>query len=585
MKRFSCTILTLMSLILIFTAQSFSQTPASLTHKPKDSPKLPEYLPEEGSPESRKNFTLPPVPEKRTPQSEGESQTDETDKSQTKLFELKGVKFEGNTLFSHEQLSKIAAPFINQIAGMAELEEIRYQITRYYVDKGYINSGALIKPNPNVTDGVVTYLIIEGRLTNIKIKGNGRLKENYIKKRVWKDADKPFNTRKLQDYFQMLLQDPLIDKMDGNIVPGIKQGEAELDIDVTRARPYDLSISASNHSSPNLGSEKLSINQTVRNLTGFGDSLNAVFDFTEGTQEIDALYAVPINSNNTTLALNYNYSRNEIVSKPFDPLNIESRLKSTKLSLSHPIYHTLRRDISMGVSVKSEETRTYIDGSFSIFEGSENGVDKATVVQLTQSFDDRTTRQVMALRSTFSFGLDMLSPTLHSESLPDGEFAAWLGQVQYARRFDGKAGQIIFKGNVQLADDRLFAMEQFTLGGGDSVRGYRENKHTGDNGYLFSIEWRVPVWESQKTGHEEQTKLLQIAPFMDYGSAWDKEHFTRESDRSDNTLHSVGIGLLWSTPKLDTQIYYGYAIEDDESDDEYDIQDDGIHFSVTYNFF
>ncbi|MGD9732138.1 MAG: ShlB/FhaC/HecB family hemolysin secretion/activation protein [Desulfamplus sp.] len=585
MKRFSCTILTLMSLVLIFTAQSFSQTPASLTHKPKDSPKLPEYLPEEGSPESRKNFTLPPVPEKRTPQSEGESQTDETDKSQTKLFELKGVKFEGNTLFSHEQLSKIAAPFINQIAGMAELEEIRYQITRYYVDKGYINSGALIKPNQNVTDGVVTYLIIEGRLTNIKIKGNGRLKENYIKKRVWKDADKPFNTRKLQDYFQMLLQDPLIDKMDGNIVPGIKQGEAELDIDVTRARPYDLSITAGNYSSPNLGSEKLSIDQTVRNLIGFGDSLNAVLDFTEGTQEIDALYAVPINSNNTTLALNYNYSRNEIVSKPFDSLNIQSRLQSTKLSLNHPIYHTLRRDISMGVSVKSEETRTYIDGRFSIFEGSANGADKASVVQLTQSFDDRTTRQVMALRSTFSFGVDMLSPTLHSESLPDGEFAAWLGQVQYARRFDGRAGQIIFKGNVQLADDRLFAMEQFTLGGGESVRGYRENERTGDNGYLLSLEWRVPVWESEKTGHEEQTKLLQIAPFMDYGSAWDKEHFTRESDRSDNTLHSVGIGLLWSTPTLDAQIYYGYAIEDDESDDEYDIQDDGIHFSVTYNFF
>ncbi|MBF0413231.1 MAG: ShlB/FhaC/HecB family hemolysin secretion/activation protein [Desulfamplus sp.] len=589
MKTIFHTILAVMTIILFFTTNSFSGNPnpfTSLTHKPKDSPKLPKYLPEEGSPESKKNFTLPPVPEKRTPQSEGESQTDGTDKIQSKLFELKGVKFEGNTLFSNEQLNEAATPFINHSVGMAELEEIRYQITRYYIDRGYINSGALIKPNQKVTDGIVTYLIIEGKLTNINIKGNGRLRENYIKKRVWKDGDKPFNTHKLQDYFQMLLQDPLIDKMDGNIVPGIKPGEAELDIDITRARPYDLSITASNHSSPNLGSEKLSINQTVRNLTGFGDSLNAVLDFTEGTQEIDASYAVPINSNNTTLALNYNYSRNEIVSKPFDSLNIESRLQSTKLSLNHPIYHTLRRDISMGVSVKSEETRTYIiDGSFSVFEGSDNGVDKATVVQLTQSFDDRTTDQVMVLRSTFSFGVDMLSPTLHSESLPDGEFVAWLGQVQYARRFDGKAGQIIFKGNVQLADDRLFSMEQFSLGGADSVRGYRENKHTGDNGYLFSLEWRVPVWESQKTGHEEQTKLLQIAPFMDYGSAWDRDHFTREATRSDNTLHSVGIGLLWSTPKLDAQIYYGYAIEDDESDYEYDIQDDGIHFSVTYNFF
>ncbi len=588
MKKLSCTILTAIMFVFIFTINTMADSPASsLKHKPKDSPKLPEYLPEESSPESKKNFTLPPIPKKRVPQSEGESSTDGTDKSQTKLFELKGVKFEGNTLFSNEQLNEVVAPFINKQIGMAELEELRYQLTRYYIDKGYINSGALIKPNQKVIDGIVIYLIIEGRLTNINIKGNGRLKENYIKKRVWKDGDTtPFNTNKLQDYFQMLLQDPLIDKMDGNIVPGIKPGEAELDIDVTRARPYDLNITASNHASPNLGSKKLALNQTLRNLSGFGDSFNTILDLTEGTREIDATYAIPINAQNTTLALNYNYSKNEIISEPLDSLNIESRLQSTKLSLNHPFYRTLKRDISMGVSVKSEETRTYISGSpFSFSDGADNGISKATVVQLTQSFDDRTTHRVMALRSTFSFGVDMLSPTLQTESLPDGEFVAWLGQVQYGRRFEGRIGQVIFKGNVQLADDRLFSMEQFVLGGAQSVRGYRENERTGDNGYLLSLEWRIPVWESEKTGQEEKAKLLQIAPFMDYGSAWDREHFKREGNRGDNTLHSVGIGFLWSTPKLDAQIYYGYAIEDEKSNYEHDIQDDGIHFSVTYNFF
>ncbi|MBF0113396.1 MAG: ShlB/FhaC/HecB family hemolysin secretion/activation protein [Desulfamplus sp.] len=583
MKKSLRTILVTIIYLLIFTANAISgDSPASINRtQQKDIPKLPDYLieGEDGSTDPDKNkkyFNLPKLLNSRVPQAQGNA-----------IFTLKGVLFEGNTLFSDKQLNEVAKKFINQQISMADLEELRYQLTRYYVDKGYINSGALIKPNQNVNNGVVTYLIIEGRLTNIEIKGNGRLRENYIKKRVWKDGDTPFNTHKLQDYFQMLLHDPLIEKMEGNIVPGIKPGEAKLDIDVTRARPYDLNITTSNHSSPNLGSEKLSINQTLRNLTGFGDSINAILDLTEGTQEIDATYAIPINSENTTVSFNYNYSKNDIVSNPLDSLNIESRLQSTKIAINHPLYHTLRRDFTIGLSLKSEETRTYISGTpFSFSDGTDNGISQATVLQLIQSFDDRTTHQVMALRSTFSFGVDILSPTLHSASLPDGEFVAWLGQVQYGRRFDGKAGQIIFKGNVQLADDRLFSMEQFTLGGAQSVRGYRENTHAGDNGYLLSLEWRIPVWESKKTVAEDNhNKLLQFATFMDYGSAWEREHFKREGNRSDNTLHSVGLGLLWSTPKLDAQIYYGYAIEDVDPSSEYNLQDDGLHFNVTYNFF
>ncbi|MBF0235890.1 MAG: ShlB/FhaC/HecB family hemolysin secretion/activation protein [Desulfamplus sp.] len=574
-------------LVLIFTVNAMSADPASSLNRKvnKDAPELPEYLPETQD----KNFTLPPLPENRP------------DVPGAVLFDLKGVTFEGNTVFSEMQLKEVAAPFLNRKVGMADLEEIRYQLTRYYIDKGYVNSGALIKPGQKVNNGVVIYLIIEGKLTDIKMKGNERLRENYIKKRIWSDATIPFNTGKLQDSFQMLLQDPLIDRMDGRIVPGIKPGEAALELDVTRARPYELSITADNHSSPNLGSEKLSLNQTVRNLTGFGDSLNTLLNFTEGIREIDATYSIPLNANNTLLSLNYSYSDNDIVAKSLDSIGIESKLESSRISFTHPVYYTLRRNFNIGLSLKSEESRTYLmNGTpFSFAQGAEDGKSRTTTVQLIQSFSDRTTQQVLALRSTFSFGIDMLDPTIHSESIPDGKFTSWLGQAQYGRRIGEKAGQVIFRGDLQFADDRLLSMEQFSLGGAQSVRGYRENERIGDNGYLLSLEWRIPVWESQKTGGQQKTRLIQIAPFMDYGSAWDKEYFKVEKSQtgdkfiysrsqSDNVLHSVGVGVLWSSPSVDAQIYYGYAIKDRDTDavdnkDDYNFQDDGIHFSVTYN--
>jgi len=566
--------LTSLMLILLFAlnAMSAETVPFSITRQPnKEMPELPDYLPEKQD----KNFTLPPLPESRI-QTPGKL-----------LFELKGVVFEGNSLFSEAQLMEVAAQFLNKNVDMADLEEIRYQLTRYYVDKGYVNSGAIIKPGQKVINGVVTYLIVEGRLTNIDMKGNGRLRESYIKKRIWPDPATPFNTGKLQDSFQMLLQDPLIDRMNGRIVPGIKPGEAELELDVTRARSYEVSVTVDNHSSPSIGSETLSFNQTLRNLTGFGDSLNTILNFTEGIREIDLTYAVPITPDNTILSLNYNHSHNDIVEAPLDAIGIESKFESIMISLIHPVYKTLRRNVNIGVTLKSEKSRTYImDGTpFPFAQGAENGESKATLIQLIQSFNDRTTEQVVALRSAFNFGIDMFDPTINSESVPDGKFVAWLGQVQYGRRLGEKAGQIIFRGDIQLADDRLFSMEQFSLGGAQSVRGYRENEHIGDNGYLISLEWRLPLWESQKTGGKKKNRLLQVAPFMDYGSAWDRAHSNRDSDQSDNILHSIGVGLLWSSPAVDAQVYYGYAIADIEPKEDYNLQNDGFHFTVTYSFF
>ena len=43
---------------------------------------------------------------------------------------------------------------------------------------------------------------------------------------------------------------------------------------------------------------------------------------------------------------------------------------------------------------------------------------------------------MIAARSRFSVGLDVLNATNNSGPLPDGQFFSWLGQVQAVRRFD-----------------------------------------------------------------------------------------------------------------------------------------------------
>ena len=188
--------------ILIITALHYKleAEPIKLINEhPSDNiPKLPDYLPnnENKSGQEIKDFILPPITKiKKTPQSQP-------------LFILKDVVFEGNTVFSNQKLDKIATPFLNQKVSLTDLEELRFRLTKLYVDQGYPNSGAIIKPDQKINNGTIIYKITEGHLDDINITGNENLRANYIGKRVWPDPQVPFNINLLQDRFRMLLQNP-----------------------------------------------------------------------------------------------------------------------------------------------------------------------------------------------------------------------------------------------------------------------------------------------------------------------------------------------------------------------------------------
>lgn len=531
----------------------------------KERPAPPEYL--QKKPGS--GFTLPPAPETPGTYPSGAA------------FELADVVFEGNTVFTDETLRSVAAPFIGEKVTLADLEALRYRLTRTYIDHGYVNSGALLKPGQSVDDGIVTFTIVEGQLKHGNLTGNGRLRPDYIRKRLWPEPQGTFNTNLLQQRFQMLLADPLIEKMDGRIRPGEKPGEAVLDLDVTRARPYALSITADNHSPPSTGAETLTVAGAIRNLTGYGDALNASVGISEGANSLNAGYSVFLNARNTKLSLFYSYSENAVIEEPLADIDIESDLQNAEIELTHPIYRSLNRSIHLGIALAVRESKTYLlDRPFSFSPGADEGESRITLLRLVQSFLDRTYKRALAIRSTVNFGVDLFGPTIHSGNLPDSQYVSWLGQVQYARRIGQTAGELILRGDVQIAEDHLLPLERFAVGGANTVRGYRENEMVRDNGYIVSVEWRYPIWRGNPAKGLEEN-LLQIAPFMDFGTAWNKGE-----DANDDYLHSVGVGLIWTpTDRIHADFYIAHDIEAAVDKEEYDLQDDGIHFSVTATLF
>lgn len=125
----------------------------------------------------------------------------------------------------------------------------------------------------------------------------------------------------------------------------------------------------------------------------------------------------------------------------------------------------------------------------------------------------------------------------------------------------------------QFTDDSLLSLEQFSLGGINTVRGYAENQLVTDSGVLGTLELRIPVTKNPNT--------LQLNPFIDFGTGWNND----EPDPEDSTIASVGMGLDWNAGAgFSLNVNYGVAFLD--VDDEGDsLQENGLHFSLRYQPF
>ncbi len=556
---------TFMSVVFFFAfvCQGFAQTPGEgqyTRNLPDTIKKMPEVVPQK-----KPGAVILPTP-KIPPKKEQMLST-------VPLVFVEKFNFKGNTVISGQELNKTAEPYLGKKVSIRDLHDLKNKLTRYYIDKGYINSGVIL-PDQKIVDDTVTYEVIEGRLTDIRISGNKRIRQTYIIKRLMPDQTKVFNIITLQEKLQLLHLEDIISRINGELSPGLKLGEATLDVKVDESNPFKTAIQLDNGNSPSSGSEAVQLFLGYMNLTGWGDAVEGRYKHTEGADEIRMAYTLPVLWYGTQLNIFYEYTESEIIERPFDVIDITSESSNWGLNISHPFIKTLDMNLTMTLTGEKRNSETFLyNDSFSFSENTPDGEQDIFVSRLAIDFSIFRPTQVFAVRSVVSTGLDILDTTDFIAE-PDENFFTWLGQAQYARRFDFiKGDQLIVKGVFQLANDPIPSMERFSVGGFSTVRGYRENQLVRDNGLAGSIEYRFPVIRIPFFNLSETMEdgMVQLAPFADWGRSWNE-------GGSADILSSVGMGVRYEPfETLHFQVYYGYGLQDMDNS-EHDLQDSGIHF-------
>ncbi|MFK8184229.1 MAG: ShlB/FhaC/HecB family hemolysin secretion/activation protein [Phormidesmis sp.] len=480
-------------------------------------------------------------------------------------FRVSEIQVLGNTRFESE-IEALVRDLEAQDITLADLLTLRAEITKLYVDAGYISSGAFVPANQVFeNNGTVSIQVVEGELEQIQILGLNRLRERYVRNRLRRAAQPPLNVNRLEQELQLLQVDPLLQSVNADLTAGSGPGENILVLDLTEADAFWGRFEIDNYRSPSIGSLQGTATVEHLNLLGLGDRLNLGYGLTEGLDTYQTNYTLPVNGRGGTAQIRYQTSESNIVEDAFAEAGIRSESDTLSLNFRQPISRSISHEFTLGIGFDRRVSRSFIldDMPFSFSVGPEEGVSKVSALRFSQEWVNRDRNTVLAARSQFNVGLGLFDATVNNLGT-DGRFFSWQGQFQWVEQFSPET-LLLTRLNTQLTPDSLLPLERFSIGGINTVRGYAQNQLVTDNAVTLSTELRFPVAEG-----------LQLTPFIDAGGGWNNQ----APNLNPSFLLGTGLGLRWQPlDYLNLRLDYGIPLIS-ANDKGNSLQENGFYFSL-----
>ena len=480
--------------------------------------------------------------------------------SQIQEVEVKEVRFVGNTVFTDKELRSLIGSLKGKTVSISSLIDLREKVTDYYIEKGYVSTNAMISSQRPGT-GIVEVQIFEGLLKEIRIEETNYIKDSYLYSRLPK-VGKPLNQNELLDSLARLQDDPMIEEISATLTES-DIAENTVVLKIKEQKRLRTVLGVSNSFSRSVGTLGGSVEANY-NLFGIGDVLNAGYTRTEGLERFDAGYSVVVGKQNTQLTIAYADSDTEIIEDPISDLDIQGDYQTFRLGVRQPVRLSESSELAFGILGEIIDSESFIqtDDSFSFVEGLPDGESDITALRLSQEYFTRNGSHSVGVRSQFNVGLPIFDATKTEVGI-DGLFWSWQGQTQYLQRLGNSDLILASRLNVQLSPDRLLPLEQISLGGLRSVRGYRQNLSIGDNGVIGNVELQIPV-----VGTPE-SHFIRIIPFVAAGTLWNNA----SEEIPTETVASVGVGASYQLGEtVEAQVDLALPLIDANAPDDFDTE-------------
>jgi hemolysin activation/secretion protein len=469
-------------------------------------------------------------------------------------FEPKGVKFEGGTRYSEQEMLALFQPLFGKKISLEAFRERVRQLEDRYRRDGFFLTRVLIPPQ-QVRDGVFTVQIIEGFISEAFVDGADGPDRQLVERIISKVKDKkPIDLRSLEQALLVLNDLPGMGAT-GSLRPGALPGSSELVVTLAPPQKVSYSLGLNNFGSKSIGPWGMSVNTTMPRPFGQLGSLglglsNSAFGF-DRLHAVTTSYSRPVGTSGTVLSI----GTLAAIAQPagsIKSLKIYSESWSLSPRLRMPLLRTVRHSFFLDIGLSINESEAFLNHGTS--DRTAISHDRSSVAEVALSYQQSgfgggsTQASLSMLQGLDAFG--SLSPSQSPLSSAQGFRQRFQKQTLSISRQQVLPNRFSLSllAQAQYARDILLSGDQTFFGGTGIGRGYDSGVLYGEHGFGALGELR---WDHAKpaTLGLPENATLQLFASYDFAQATRLANPINETAQSVASIASVASGFRIRTPK------------------------------------
>lgn len=486
-----------------------------------------------------------------------QAQTVTTPEEATTTVSLRQVQVTGVGLHQDQRISPdgidaLANAALLEIGGtlpaqldFAQLQQLADRITAAYRQAGFLVALAYLPPQDIDSNGTLRIQVIEGTVGRVLVRGSQRYRDDQLAASSLPLIGRPLRQQELERAIGHARDLPGV-SISPALQPGEHTGETDIVLFAEDAeRPYEISAGLSNHGTDSTGRYRAELGINAFNMLGAGDLLSASVGY--GLNPADSWQAnvglsIPSRRiSGLSGTLGFSRSELELNTGPIAPLDIHGpttvfQVGGDWTSIPHP-------DLWLRTSARWIHEESRLDGL-----GIELSWHKFDVLETSVALRhlDRSWR-----------GLNIAQASIR-KSIGDGSPAFnWLYAAHESYFLIGRLSltrlqalpghqRIVARASAQFTRDALAPIEQFSIGGPNSVRAFPLSSGLGDRGVQATLEYQIdaPGFDQRPSPFQGRTwgELLTLSVFYDWGRA-SPAHDARQRGALPITLEGAGVGV------------------------------------------
>jgi hemolysin activation/secretion protein len=472
-----------------------------------------------------------------------------------------GVVIEGFTVPAQKNFIKEMQSFLGKQLTLDRLEKIKEKVTEYYWEKGYSLMDVKIPSNQDVSSGNVQFIILTAKLGKVKVEGTKYSSETRIQKEIKTKEGQEISSTDLLEDVTWLEYDPFR-SIDIIYETGEKLGTTDIVLRVKDKFPLRVYSGYENSSYKIAGPSRWKIGFNLGHLFWQDHQFNAEVNSANTISRwasVNGSYIIPLPWRNILkfygTFIHSHPTADELRLVPGSDSQGKFWQVGMRYELKFKNWGRYSHLMDFGYDFKrsndfldlfGETSQTYLDISqFLIrYEGSKPDNHGSSTFGVSfylspggmsrYNHDKYFEIQRAGAHSNYCYGIFNIDRvTTFSQR--------WMWLLSFV---------------MQLTSGKLLPMEEFSIGGHLSGRGYLENEVIGDRAILLKNELRFP---SVTLNHRIKDEL-QLLAFIDFGylNNVDKDILSRNNA----TLLSIGPGIRYKVGTyVDIRFDYGFQLK------------------------